>query len=131
MNCPRCPGELRPAGPAFLCRGCEGCWFEGDKLEAVLADGEVAGTPLAVTLVADEHGVQLESSVTCPRCARVMYRYEYGDSGVELDACPQHGVWLDDGELGVLLDYAAVRTSEDRQVPKEFWRWLGSWFRKL
>lgn len=141
MNCPRCPGELRPAGPAFLCRGCEGCWFDGDKLEELLADGEVVGTPLGVTLVADDHPVALDVLVTCPRCARVMQRFEYGgDSRVILDACSEHGVWLDDGELGSLLEYVAVREGEfDHlpgdaalpRIPMEFWRWLGSWFRKL
>lgn len=129
-------------GQAFLCRGCEGCWFDGKNLESLLQSYEqIVGTPLGVTLVADEHGVNLDSSVSCPRCARTMRRFEYGgDSRVILDACPEHGVWLDDGELGLLLEYVAVREGDfDNlpgdaalpRIPPAFWHWLSSWFRKL
>lgn len=145
MNCPRCPGELRPIQvggcEAFLCRGCEGCWLDGKNLERLLDGEQIVGTALGVTLVEDDHGVELEAPVNCPRCARVMRRFEYGgDSQVILDACREHGVWLDDGELGSLLEYVAVREGEFDdlpgdaalpRIPPEFWHWLRSWFRKL
>ncbi|MBS2035206.1 zf-TFIIB domain-containing protein [bacterium] len=145
MNCPRCPGELREVkvgrGLAHVCRGCEGCWFDGKNLERILDGEQIVGTPLGVSLVGEEHGVALEAPVHCPRCARLMRRYEYGgDSQVILDACPDHGVWLDDGELGSLLEYVAIREGEFYdlpggaalpRIPPAFWHWLGSWFRKL
>ncbi len=43
----------------------------------------------------------------CPSCATQMRRYvhQYA-SGVWVDACDTHGVWLDDGELERLEAYA-------------------------
>jgi Zn-finger nucleic acid-binding protein len=35
-----------------------------------------------------------------------MRRYIYcADSGISLDRCAPHGIWLDDGELAQMIDY--------------------------
>ena len=124
-----------------MCQGCQGCWFDGRSLQRVLDGEQVEGSPLEVSLEAEDRGLDLAAPVHCPRCAGPMRRFEYGgDSEVILDACAEHGVWLDDGELGALLDYVAVRDYELSdlpgdaalpRIPPAFWHWLGSWFRKL
>ena len=37
----------------------------------------------------------------CPICGRTMRAWN--DSGIVLDVCPEHGIWLDRGELEALL----------------------------
>jgi Zn-finger nucleic acid-binding protein len=45
----------------------------------------------------------------CPVCFERMNRNNYGScSGVLIDECAEHGVWLDAGELTQLLDFAAT-----------------------
>ena len=71
---------------------------------------------MAPALVADHPDVNLEGVANCPVCSKPMKRYVFSlDSGVVVDRCPPHGIWLDDGELGSLLDYIR-RGDEDIQA---------------
>jgi Zn-finger nucleic acid-binding protein len=45
--------------------------------------------------------------VTCASCGSQMERGRFAaSSGVVVDVCPRHGVWLDEGELGRVAEYA-------------------------
>lgn len=45
--------------------------------------------------------------VTCASCGAQMERGRFAaSSGVVVDVCPRHGVWLDQGELSRVADYA-------------------------
>jgi len=49
--------------------------------------------------------VDLEAEVRCPTCASVMERLEFAAiSRVIIDVCPEHGVWLDAGELERVIE---------------------------
>jgi Zn-finger nucleic acid-binding protein len=51
--------------------------------------------------------------IRCPVCLRQMSRHNYADcSGVILDRCGEHGVWLDDMELQQLLTFIATGGEE-------------------
>ena len=62
----------------------------------------------------------------CPVCTNVMARRNFGrKSAVIIDICPQHGTWLDGGELSRLIKWVeagglnivdAVRTR--KEMPK-------------
>jgi Zn-finger nucleic acid-binding protein len=42
-------------------------------------------------------------------CGELMVRRNFGEtSGVVVDVCSPHGVWLDRGELGQLLEFCAT-----------------------
>lgn len=42
----------------------------------------------------------------CPACAKLMNRSNYGSgSGIVLDACRDHGLWFDRGELAAIVDF--------------------------
>jgi Zn-finger nucleic acid-binding protein len=65
--------------------------------------------------------------VNCPICEAQMSRRNYANcSGVIIDLCARHGVWLDDGELQALLtfiqtgghDLAAFLREEDERHAK-------------
>lgn len=50
---------------------------------------------------------ELVGMVTCASCASQMERGRFAaSSGVVVDVCTRHGVWLDEGELGRVADYA-------------------------
>lgn len=87
-----------------------GVWLlESELLDAVrtVADGSQSGMTYdegrALTLVMDRD-VKLDDEVrTCPMCSQQMNSVEYAfTSGVVIDACPTHGIWLDAGELNQL-----------------------------
>jgi Zn-finger nucleic acid-binding protein len=113
VNCPRCQLALTevalPECKVATCAGCEGTWYPGEALADVTDQslGQLYRGPLQPTLVADRlETVDLAEPISCPVCARPMMRYRYTDHcEVVLDECGQHGVWLDDGELGTLMAY--------------------------
>jgi Zn-finger nucleic acid-binding protein len=117
-TCPRCVIALRTidlnVGGKFLverCDRCLGLFFDPGELEALLA--------ATVTNVFTINRKQLDSLnaarraedyavayVKCPVCATVMSRVNYGTrSGVIVDRCPDHGIWLDGGELRQLFEW--------------------------
>ena len=53
----------------------------------------------------------------CPICGRPMRPFEA--EGVTLDGCPQHGVWLDRGELKLLYQRVQLQQSS---ADKLSWR---------
>ncbi len=113
MNCPRCAEamEAQEIGNFVvqLCQKCEGSFYSGDQLFKVESLGvqELEQSSLAATLVADQgEDLDLEALLDCPVCSEQMCRYHHlGDDSIELDECPEHGIWLDDGELGALLAF--------------------------
>ena len=55
-----------------------------------------------------------EEHLNCPRCQSGLKRYYYGyNSKVLVDGCESScGVWIDDGELAILFDYAAKAAAD-------------------
>lgn len=52
--------------------------------------------------------------VACPRCGELMARRNFGrTSGILVDTCKKHGIWLDRGELRRVVDYLAQRAPAD------------------
>ncbi len=47
----------------------------------------------------------LDAPVSCPACAAPMDRIEFGGvSNVIVDVCKRHGIWLDSGELALVVE---------------------------
>lgn len=121
MNCPRCATELKSVDldtcSVQACNNCEGTWYPGEALGEVTDNsfGDLKATELAPSLVPDQLAkVDLDEPINCPECQREMARYTYSMAcQIVLDECPQHGVWLDDGELGTLMQYL---TELDKRV---------------
>ena len=91
------------------CETCHGLFFDPGELDALL-DKE-AGTVTEVDYQRLTHLV--EQAVwrpveyrDCPVCGRMMNRVNFGTrSGVVVDRCRDHGVFLDAGELRQLIDW--------------------------
>jgi Zn-finger nucleic acid-binding protein len=116
--CPRCSISLRTIdlkiNGRFLierCDECLGLFFDPEELEAFL-EATVSNvfdinrskldainnqiTPAALSI----------SYIKCPVCSKFMNRVNFGaKSGVIVDRCRDHGVWLDGGELRHLFEW--------------------------
>lgn len=121
MNCPRCSTELRTVAieqsEVQACPNCEGAWYPDEALGEVTDHtfGELKKTALGETMVPDQLAkIDLDKPIDCPECGEKMSRYTYSlTCPIVLDECSEHGVWLDDGELGTLMQYL---TDLDKRV---------------
>lgn len=104
-----------------------GIWLlESELLDAVrtVANGRRTGMSYdegrSLTMVMD-HDVKTDDDVRmCPMCDQAMNSVEYAfTSGVVIDACPTHGIWLDAGELERLEDDAERRADPDSPESKD------------
>jgi Zn-finger nucleic acid-binding protein len=124
-TCPRCRPAVAPLrsaeiGPTPLleCGCCNGVWLRAPAFQDLLVDMERQEAVLAVAAPAP----RFESEVhylLCPECGEMMVRRNLVHSGLMLDICRFHGIWLDEGELrrvvelvrgGKLYDWLAGRT---------------------
>ena len=117
-TCPRCSISMRTIdlkiNRKFLierCDECLGLFFDPEELEALLE--------ATVTNVFDINRSKLNTInnlispanaavvyLKCPVCSKLMNRVNFGTrSGVIVDRCRDHGVWLDGGELRHLFEW--------------------------
>ena len=142
-RCPRCHDvRLSPfaLGPVALhvCGRCKGSFLPAAEWDALLET--FAGEHLPDVLLPDETGpgsaplqpyrdVMVEQAgtratddlaqpVRCPTCEDDMERLEFaGISGITIDVCRSHGVWLDAGEIEAVIETTQERPS--RAAPRE------------
>lgn len=116
--CPRCNIGLRTidlkVGGKFLierCDECLGLFFDPGELEALLkatVDNVFVIDRNRLDAInsnkrANDYGV---SYIKCPSCSKFMNRVNFGaKSGVIVDRCRDHGLWLDGGELRHLFEW--------------------------
>jgi Zn-finger nucleic acid-binding protein len=117
-TCPRCniplPTIDLKIGEKFLierCPHCLGLFFDPGELEALL-DRSVSHvytvdySRLQELQKLKRHQDYPVAYIKCPVCRKLMNRVNYGaQSGVIIDRCRYHGVWLDGGELRQLLEW--------------------------
>lgn len=95
-RCPQCLGLFLPVGGVerLMDQAVAPVWSVNLQLLASLAD-----TPRA-----EDAPLRYRP---CPSCGDLMHRSLYGKrSGVVVDRCRDHGLWLDAGELRQLLEWA-------------------------
>jgi Zn-finger nucleic acid-binding protein len=116
--CPRCGKplqtiDLKLEGNFYIerCTECLGLFFDPNELEILLDK--------SVSKVFQVDFQQLENInkmrrcqdypvtyIKCPVCRKLMNRINFGaQSGVIVDKCKDHGVWLDGGELRQLMEW--------------------------
>ncbi len=117
-TCPRCSISLATIdlkiGGKFLIERCEQClglFFDPNELEALL-EATVANVFTVNNSQLNSLNVAKRSAdfgafyVKCPVCAKLMNRVNSGKkSGVIVNRCREHGVWLDGGELRHLFEW--------------------------
>lgn len=105
--------DVGKGNPFYIekCSKCGGLFFDNGELESIL-EQEVSH----VYHVDKDKLVQLLEEVSdesfeivyrsCPVCKAMMQRKNFGaKSGVIIDQCAQHGIWLDSGELYRLMEW--------------------------
>lgn len=98
LSCPRCGLDLQNlASGVEVCARCEGVWLPKTTVEKTF------GTPFWPP----GPSVWWKRELECPACAvenRGSIMTPIMASNIVVDRCPEHGEWLDAGELGRLLD---------------------------
>ena len=119
-NCPRCQTlmesiDLGLDGGFFIerCDRCLGLFFDPGELEHVLnvsvQDVHEVDRERLNVMIAEEYAdtPRQVKYIKCPVCDALMNRRIFGaKSGVIVDSCRQHGVWLDGGELAQIVKWA-------------------------
>lgn len=116
--CPRCKIKLKTieidTGTKFLVEQCEDCFglfFDMNELEALLkstTDHVYSVNQKRLQSLIDSNPSQHYevTYIPCPVCGSLMNRINYGRrSGVMIDICSTHGIWLDGGELRQLMEW--------------------------
>lgn len=115
-DCPRCAGELTirmlEHDTVIECARCGGAWFEARTFERVCAEARrrASGTPVTSGPPRGALAVQeAVSYIACLACGEIMMRKQYRQedraSGVIVDYCKDHGIWLDADELERIVDF--------------------------
>lgn len=116
--CPVCTVPLRTIdlgikGKFFIerCEECLGLFFDPGELEALLEYSvqnvfEINRSRLELFKLSEQANGRIATYIKCPVCANMMNRINFGArSGVVIDRCKEHGVWLDAGELRQLSEW--------------------------
>lgn len=128
IPCPSCSKRMQKVDRDGLvldeCPGCGGTWFDSGEMETLL-ERERQAEPAAAKKVA-RFEIDQTAPVyrRCPRCSQSMARLNFQRiSGVIVDSCRNHGVFLDVGEfeqIAVFLDSggeaAAARAQSDEDA---------------
>jgi Zn-finger nucleic acid-binding protein len=120
-RCPRCRADLSPQalGPNRVerCGSCHGVWIAAAEFNQLMHDLDRLEAVRTRELAhrAPEHTV---SYVACPRCGEIMERRNFGrSSGIMVDTCKKHGIWLDRGELRRVAEYLTARVNAATSAP--------------
>ena len=133
LECPRCRSDMQAlklgVTEVHECGACGGLWLEPESLQK-LSDARESHADvisvLATRLPAIAVAPEVVRYVPCPSCAKLMNRTNFAkSSGIVLDICKNHGVWLDRGELERVLTFvsagglARAREREQQQLVEE------------
>ena len=128
--CPHCDISLQVIdlnlNGSFLierCADCFGLFFDPGKIETLLessVSNVFDGNWRHLDAINKDRfqGNQKVKYIKCPVCHAFMSRINFGyRSGVVIDRCTAHGIWLDSGEITHLLEWkkAGGQLLQDRQ----------------
>jgi Zn-finger nucleic acid-binding protein len=113
MQCPSCDlpleSEIVAGQPFDRCVRCSGEYFSHHALHELLSahagqPGEAEASYRRPSPFSDPVRYR-----KCPSCGEPMLRRNFCESsGIVVDVCAAHGVWLDRGELASLIEFAAT-----------------------
>jgi Zn-finger nucleic acid-binding protein len=125
-ECPRCGVSLTAYESDDeeydICPQCGGMWLDRDDFHRATATRYVYK---AVEIKSEYRQTPIRGPIDyipCVRCGKMMNRKNFGKiSGVIIDRCGRHGVWLDAGELEKIQHFIAdggLDKSRDREIMK-------------
>lgn len=112
MDCPRCGLTLSKqeyeGENVHFCGTCWGHWLTRSQLDNIVNNVQYKFSKYeketVLTTMTREGDIDRQGSeaqpVNCPQCGRQMERKKYESTcPVRIDECPEHGIWLDTGEI--------------------------------
>lgn len=122
--CPRCKGLLdvhRGSGEEYhFCPRCSGLWLDRGEFRFATREYDVYRKEQIETEYLREPPKDPVEYIPCVRCGKKMNRKNFGRiSGVIIDECSSHGVWLDAGELERIRHFIAdggLERAQDREI---------------
>lgn len=119
------------------CEDCFGLFFDPGEIERLLKSAVSSVFSINQQLLQNINAERYHAHrkqvkyIRCPDCNHLMRRINYGHrSGVVIDQCNQHGIWLDNGEIthlmewkkagGLLLHEQKKRNKKNRAVAANF-----------
>jgi Zn-finger nucleic acid-binding protein len=122
--CPRCNVSLeihcRDSEEYDLCPRCGGLWLDSDEFRKATRPSEVYREEDFRENFLRGPAKDPSGYIPCVRCGKLMNRKNFGRiSGVIIDECGRHGVWLDSGELEKIRHFIAdggLDRSQDREI---------------
>lgn len=102
--CPRCGVALecqkKNEVEIDACPRCKGLWLDRGEFNVITAESTVYREEQLSNEYSRPILPEKIAYVPCVRCGKLMIRKNFGRiSGVVIDECGSHGVWLDNGEL--------------------------------
>ncbi len=110
--CPRCSTDLEKHSSddmeIDLCPDCGGIWLDKGEFRMATAESNVY-RDFKLTEEYSRPSINNDFSyINCVRCNKLMIRENFKRiSGVMIDRCGRHGVWLDSGELEKIRHFIA------------------------
>jgi Zn-finger nucleic acid-binding protein len=122
--CPRC--QVKMVNHKFratdldICPNCQGFWTDTVKFKKLTSQREVFGDENIPYEYQRPPLAQEKAYLPCARCGSLMTRSNFRRiSGVLIDICHDHGVWLDAGELEqirVFIANGGLDESQDQDI---------------
>ncbi len=116
--CPHCEIplqtiKLKSSKPFYIerCRTCFGLFFDPGEIETLLESSVSHVFEINFKLITSINKDRYQQNkaftyIKCPKCRVLMNRVNYAHrSGVVVDQCIKHGVWLDSGETTHLMEW--------------------------
>lgn len=124
--CPRCEKPLKTHTSKKerfeICSKCGGMWLDRQKFHLATRTYDVYKKGNYEAEYMRSPGKNPDGYIPCVRCGMLMNRRNFGRiSGVMIDRCGRHGVWLDAGELEKIRHFIAdggLERSRDREIQK-------------
>ena len=111
MDCPRCNLALKAQKYEGIdvdtCTACYGYWLDTGELEAITSKkgykwgkSEKEDILHEIAKVNAQGKAKVDEDAACPKCQGKMEKVSFGGkSGITIDRCAAHGVWLDSKEM--------------------------------
>jgi Zn-finger nucleic acid-binding protein len=134
-QCPHCQIPLQTIRPApdsaFVIERCEICFglfFDPGEVQAFLEASVAKAFEVNFSEITNINRERANKDrpvryIKCPGCGKFMNRVNFGyRSGVVMDQCRQHGVWMDNGELIHLMEWkkAGGQLLDEQQKTQRF-----------
>nr|MBF0222141.1 zf-TFIIB domain-containing protein [Desulfobulbaceae bacterium] len=122
--CPTCRSPLEEddyrGSTIDICPSCQGIWLDTDEFAFHASERDTYGDQTIDRKFTRKPLESPRSYIPCVRCGSLMGRQNFRKiSGVLIDVCGDHGVWLDAGELEQIRNFIAnggLDTSQDKAI---------------